>query len=119
MLWFDDHWLKEGFAQYMAYQALAALQPEENVWKRFYESIKPDAYAIDSTKGTTPIYQEIPNLEDAKSAYGAIVYSKAPAVLKQLNFVLGADKFRQGLQLYLRERSEEHTSELQSPMYLV
>src|SRR5579864_9288655 len=103
MRWFDDLWLKEGFAQYMAYQALAALQPEENVWKRFYESIKPDAYAIDSTKGTTPIFQEIPNLEDAKSAYGAIVYSKAPAVLKQLAFVLGADRFRRGLQLYLKE----------------
>ena len=103
MRWFDDLWLKEGFAQYMAFQTLAALEPNENVWKRFYESIKPDAYAIDSTKGTTPIYQEIPNLEDAKSAYGAIVYSKAPAVLKQLAFVIGEDKFRQGLQLYLKK----------------
>ena len=105
MRWFDDLWLKEGFAQYMAYQALAALQPDENVWKRFYESIKPEAYAIDSTKGTTPIYQEIPNLEDAKSAYGAIVYSKAPGVLKQLAFVLGAEDFQRGLQLYLKEHA--------------
>lgn len=105
MRWFDDLWLKEGFAQYMAFQTLAALEPNENVWKRFYESIKPDAYAIDSTKGTTPIYQEIPNLEDAKSAYGAIVYSKAPAVLKQLAFVLGENKFREGLQLYLKEHA--------------
>ncbi|PYU25010.1 MAG: peptidase M1 [Acidobacteria bacterium] len=105
MRWFDDLWLKEGFAQYMAYQTLATVRPQENVWKRFYESIQPDAYVIDSTKGTTPIYQEIPNLEDAKSAYGAIVYSKAPAVLKQLAFVLGAEKFRQSLQLYLKEHA--------------
>ncbi|HSB75642.1 MAG TPA: M1 family aminopeptidase, partial [Terriglobales bacterium] len=81
MRWFDDLWLKEGFAQYMAYQALDALKPGEHIWKRFYESIKPAAYAIDSTQGTTPIYQDIPNLKDAKSAYGAIVYSKAPGVL--------------------------------------
>jgi aminopeptidase N len=105
MRWFDDLWLKEGFAQFMAYQTLATLEPGENVWKRFYESIKPDAYAIDSTKGTTPIYQEIPNLEDAKSAYGAIVYSKAPAVLKQLAFVLGNDNFRDTLRLYLKEHA--------------
>jgi aminopeptidase N len=105
MRWFDDLWLKEGFAEYMAYQTLAALKPQENVWTRFYQSIKPNAYEIDSTKGTTPIYQEIPNLEDAKSAYGAIVYSKAPAVLKQLAFVLGPDKFRQGLQLYLKQHA--------------
>ena len=105
MRWFDDLWLKEGFAQYMAYQALAALKPNENIWKRFYLSIKPAAYAIDSTKGTTPIYQIIENLKDAKSAYGAIVYSKAPGVIKQLAFVLGEDKFRDGLRLYLKEHA--------------
>ena len=103
MRWFDDLWLKEGFAQYMAYYALNALKPNENVWKRFYQAIKPAAYAIDSTKGTTPIYQEIPNLKDAKSAYGAIVYSKAPGVMKQLAFVIGEEAFRDGLRLYLKE----------------
>jgi len=101
MRWFDDLWLKEGFAQYMAYHALNSLKPNENVWKRFYQAIKPAAYAIDSTKGTTPIYQDIPNLKDAKSAYGAIVYSKAPGVIKQLAFVAGEDQFRDGLRLYL------------------
>ncbi|MGH9742450.1 MAG: M1 family aminopeptidase, partial [Candidatus Acidiferrum sp.] len=105
MRWFDDLWLKEGFAQYMAYQALAALKPNENIWKRFYLGIKPAAYAIDSTKGTTPIYQDIANLKDAKSAYGAIVYSKAPGVIKQLAFVLGEEKFRDGLRLYLKEHT--------------
>lgn len=105
MRWFDDLWLKEGFAQYMAYHALADLMPKENIWKRFYQGIKPAAYAIDSTKGTTPIYQDIGNLKDAKSAYGAIVYSKAPGVIKQLAFVLGESKFRDGLRLYLKEHA--------------
>jgi len=105
MRWFDDLWLKEGFAQYMAYQALAALKPNENIWKRFYEATKPAAYTIDSTDGTTPIYQDIPNLMDAKSAYGAIVYDKAPGVLKQLAFVLGPEAFRDGLRGYLREHA--------------
>jgi len=101
MRWFDDLWLKEGFAQYMAYHALADLRPNDNIWQHFYLSIKPGAYAIDETQGTTPIYQDIPNLDDAKSAYGAIVYSKAPAVLRQLNYILGESAFRRGLQLYL------------------
>jgi aminopeptidase N len=101
MRWFDDLWLKEGFAQYMAYKTLAALRPNQPIWQRFYQSIKPAAYAIDETQGTTPIYQDIPNLNSAKSAYGAIVYSKAPGVLRQLNYILGDDAFRKGLQLYL------------------
>jgi aminopeptidase N len=103
MRWFDDLWLKEGFAQYMAYRALAQLKPKEHVWQRFYLSIKPAAYGIDSTLGTTPIYQNIDNLENAKSAYGAIVYSKTPGVLRQLAFILGDEHFRDGLRIYLKE----------------
>ena len=103
MRWFDDLWLKEGFAQYMAYKALAALRPKEEIWQRFYQSIKPAAYGIDETQGTTPIYQDIENLKDAKSAYGAIVYEKAPGVLRQLNYVLGDAAFQKGLQIYLAQ----------------
>lgn len=103
MRWFDDLWLKEGFAQYMAYRTLDQLKPTEHVWQRFYLSIKPAAYAIDSTLGTTPIYQDINNLQNAKSAYGAIVYSKAPGLLRQLAFMVGDDGFRDGLRAYLRE----------------
>jgi aminopeptidase N len=103
MRWFDDLWLKEGFAQYMAYRTLDQLKPEEHVWQRFYLSIKPAAYAIDATLGTTPIYQSIDNLQNAKSAYGAIVYSKAPGLLRQLAFILGDEHFRDGLRIYLKE----------------
>ncbi|MBV9622765.1 MAG: ERAP1-like C-terminal domain-containing protein [Acidobacteria bacterium] len=103
MRWFDDLWLKEGFAQYMAYRTLDQLKPAEHVWQRFYLSIKPAAYAIDSTLGTTPIYQHIDNLQNAKSAYGAIVYSKAPGLLRQLAFMVGDEKFRDGLRIYLKE----------------
>ena len=105
MRWFDDLWLKEGFAQYMAYKALAALEPESQPWKYFYEDVKPLAYGIDETGGTTPIYQNIPNLKDAKSAYGAIVYQKAPSVLKQLNYFVGEENFRAGLRLYLKQHA--------------
>lgn len=105
MRWFDDLWLKEGFAQFMAYRALSSLRPEDIVWKRFYQTIKPGAYDIDQTLGTTPIYQDIANLNVAKSAYGAIVYSKAPGMLKQLWYMLGDEHFRDGLQAYLREHA--------------
>ena len=102
MRWFDDLWLKEGFATYMGYHAEASMEPPGVVWKRFYEAIKPAAYAIDETKGTTPIHQELKNLLDAKSAYGAIVYSKAPGLLRYLSFTIGETAFRDGLRTYLK-----------------
>jgi aminopeptidase N len=105
MRWFDDLWLKEGFAQYMAFHTQAELEPPDPVWKRFYQTIKPAAYRIDGTHGTTPIYQQIPNLKDAKSAYGAIVYQKAPSLLRLLAFNLGEDQFREGIRIFLKEHT--------------
>lgn len=103
MRWFDDLWLKEGFAEFMAFKAVEAIMPEFNAWKAFYERTKPAAYLTDATKGTTPIFQEIPNLSAAKSAYGNIVYRKAPSMLRQAEFYLGPEKFQKAVQLFLKE----------------
>jgi aminopeptidase N len=103
MRWFDDLWLKEGFAEFMAYKTLEKVLPEYNAWKAFYERNKPLAYLTDSTRGTTPIYQEIPNLSSAKSAYGNIVYRKAPSFLKQAEFYLGEDKFQTAVRAFLKK----------------
>jgi len=103
MKWFDDLWLKEGFAEFMAYKTLEKVMPEANAWKVFYERNKQAAYATDSTRGTTPIYQEIANLSNAKSAYGNIVYRKAPSFLRQAEFYLGADKFQTAVRAFLKK----------------
>ncbi len=101
MRWFDDLWLKEGFATYMAAKALSDLEPASDAWKTFYQSNKPAAYGVDQTAGTTPLWQAMGNLDQAKSAYGAIVYNKAPAVLKQLEFLVGDSAFRGGVRSFL------------------
>jgi aminopeptidase N len=103
MKWFDDLWLKEGFAEFMAYKTLEKVMPQYNAWKIFYERNKQAAYLTDSTKGTTPIYQEIPNLSAAKSAYGNIVYRKAPSFLKQAEFYLGEKQFQNAVRAFLKK----------------
>ena len=59
MRWFDDLWLKEGFATFMAAKALATLEPAAGAWKTFYLGNKPSAYAVDQTGGTRPLWQEL------------------------------------------------------------
>jgi aminopeptidase N len=105
MRWFDDLWLKEGFATFMAYKAMEVSMPEHNAWKVFYQKTKPSAYLTDVTKGTTPIWQEISNLSAAKSAYGNIVYRKAPSMLRQAEFYLEPEKFRRAVQVFLKEHA--------------
>jgi aminopeptidase N len=105
MRWFDDLWLKEGFATYMAAKAQFALDSTTGAWKTFYQSNKPAAYAVDQTTGTNSLWQELSNLDQAKSNYGAIVYNKAPSVLKQLNYLVGEDAFRLGVRQFLTDHA--------------
>ena len=77
--------------------------PEYNAWKIFYERNKQAAYLTDVTRGTTPIYQEIPNLSSAKSAYGNIVYRKAPSFLRQAEFYLGEKEFQTAVRAFLKK----------------
>lgn len=105
MKWFDDLWLKEGFATFYGYKAMAELEPGQRAWLRFLQRVKPSAYAVDATAGTTPVFQELQNLADAKSAYGAIVYNKAPAVLRALYSQLGPKVFQAGLKQFLEKHA--------------
>ncbi|MCO6510670.1 MAG: ERAP1-like C-terminal domain-containing protein [Aridibacter famidurans] len=101
MKWFDDLWLKEGFATFMAYKTMEKVLPEYDPWKVFYQRTKSAAYETDVTRGTTPIHQELPNLSAAKSAYGNIVYQKAPSFLKQAEFFWGEEIFREAVRQFL------------------
>ena len=101
MRWFDDLWLKEGFATYMGARVQEALRPEAGAWRRFYLRTKPAAYAVDATSGTVSVWQQLPNLDLAKGNYGPIVYNKAPAILRQLEHLVGAEAFRRGVHAFL------------------
>jgi len=105
MRWFDDLWLKEGFATFMAARMQAALEPQANAWKTFYLRNKPVAYATDITAGTTPVWQQLGNLDQAKSNYGPIVYNKAPSLLRQLEFVVGEAAFQRGVRQFLAQHA--------------
>jgi aminopeptidase N len=105
MRWFDDLWLKEGFATFLAAKGLAELEPGADAWKTFYLGNKPSAYAVDQTAGTRPLWQALDNLDQAKSNYGAIVYNKAPGVLRQLEHLVGDPVFQAGLREFVRRHA--------------
>ena len=104
MRWFDDLWLKEGFANFMAAKATEAVAPEFDAWTAF-NLLKLSAVRTDATQGTTAIRYPLENLSAAKSAYGPIVYSKGPAILRQLEFFLDERAFRKGVRAFLKEHA--------------
>ena len=101
MKWFDDVWLKEVFANFMAAKIVNPAFPDINHDLRFFLQHYPSAYDVDRTAGTNAIRQKLDNLKDAGSLYGPIIYLKAPIVMRQLEQMLGPDELRDGLREYL------------------
>lgn len=101
MRWFDDVWMKEVFANFMAAKIVAPAFGDIDHRLRFFLAHHPAAYAVDRTAGANPIRQDLANLRDAGSLYGAVIYQKAPIVMRQLELQVGDSALRDGLRTYL------------------
>jgi aminopeptidase N len=102
MRWFNDVWMKEVFANFMAAKIVNPSFPAVNHDLRFLLSHYPAAYEVDRTLGANPIRQQLDNLNEAGQMYGAIIYQKAPVIMRHLEALLGEDSFRDGLREYLK-----------------
>src|SRR5579871_707168 len=97
MRWFNDVWMKEVMANFMAAKIVNPSFPQINHDLRFLLEHYPYAYGVDRTDGANPIRQDLANLNEAGSLYGPIIYDKAPIVMRQLEGIAGAEGFRAGL----------------------
>jgi len=102
MRWFNDVWMKEVMANFMAAKIVNPSFPEINHDLRFLLTHYPAAYDVDRTAGSNPIRQNLDNLDDAGSLYGNIIYDKAPIVMRQLEMITGETGFRDGMREYLK-----------------
>ncbi|MCB9834322.1 MAG: ERAP1-like C-terminal domain-containing protein [Planctomycetes bacterium] len=101
MPWFDDVWLKEGFATFMAHKVLERTFGGVDHDLAFFLRNNVAAIDTDATPGTTPMRQPLRNMMDAKSNYGPIIYRKGPAVLRALEYAMGEEAFQRGSRLFL------------------
>ena len=102
MKWFDQVWLKEVFANFLADKITNPSFPKMNHKLKFEMAHFPSSYSIDRTSGANPINQVLPNLKDAGTVYGSIIYHKSPIVMDMLEKITGEEALKEGLQTYLK-----------------
>jgi puromycin-sensitive aminopeptidase len=101
MVWWDDLWLNEAFATWMAFKIVDRWRPEWRIWMDF-EGGKASAMALDALQSAHPIRAEIHNAEEAGESFDAITYEKGGAVLRMIEGYLDEGRFRDGIRLYMR-----------------
>ncbi len=102
MRWWDDLWLNEAFAEWMAHRATAAVDPSYEVWADFIED-KSRVLFDDALRSTHPIWTPVQTPEEAIEMFDSITYQKGCAVMRQLEHFLGEAPFRDGLRAYMKK----------------
>jgi len=110
MKWFNDVWTKEVFANFMAAKIVNPSFPDINHDLSFLLRHHPSSYSVDRTEGANPIRQHLENLNEAGQMYGAIIYNKAPIMMRQLELLVGEELFREGMQDYLETYSFDNAT---------
>ncbi|MFE3030407.1 aminopeptidase N [Streptomyces canus] len=109
MVWWDDLWLKESFADFMGTFANVGATRFTDAWITFANRRKAWAYRADQLPSTHPITADIRDLQDAKLNFDGITYAKGASVLKQLVAYVGQDAFLEGARRYFKRHAYGNT----------
>ncbi|MEX2236062.1 MAG: M1 family metallopeptidase [Dehalococcoidia bacterium] len=105
MQWWDDLWLNESFATWMALKIMDDWKPEWKIWEEV-ELFRREALAIDALDCTHPIRAEMRSVQESDERYRQITYYKGGAVLYMLEAFLTEEKFRDGMRVYMRQHRD-------------
>jgi aminopeptidase N len=108
MAWWDDLWLNEGFASWMAGRMTEKLHPE---WKPELAAVeeRDRAMARDALRTTHPVVQHIETVEQASQAFDVITYEKGEAVIRMLEGYVGPEAWRAGVRSYMKRHAYGNT----------
>lgn len=102
MKWWNDLWLNESFATYLATIAQDRALGSKSAWLNFASS-KTWGYWQDQLVTTHPIETPVKDVRTGKGNFDGITYSKGAAALQQLHFFVGEEAFRNGLRSYFQK----------------
>ena len=109
MRWWDDLWLNESFATYMAALCQSEATRWPHAWTTFANVEKAWAYKQDQLPSTHPIAADIVDIKAVEVNFDGITYGKGASVLKQLVAYVGQDEFLAGVRDYFTRHAWGNT----------
>jgi aminopeptidase N len=105
MLWWDDLWLNESFAEYLGHRIAQEATEFTGAWTTFAIARKAWGYAADQRPSTHPVAGDVSNTDEALLNFDGISYAKGASILRQLVAWLGDDVFFAGLRAHFAKHA--------------
>lgn len=109
MRWWDDIWLNEGFASWMGRKGTEAVRQQ---WTRSLSDqiAASEPMRSDVLLTTRPIHKQAETRDEIDELFDGIAYGKTAALLRMLENYVGEEKFRDGINLYMRRNAFSNAS---------
>ena len=108
MKWWDDLWLNESFATYLAYKAVNHFYPEWRILEKYVVDEVFSALNADALISSHPIKVEVKDPNESFEIFDEISYEKGGSVLRMIENYLGEERFRDGLRNYIKKFSYQN-----------
>jgi len=102
MGWWNDLWLNEAFATWLAYKIVDATTPEWKVWDEFDQG-KRSPLSIDALPGTRPVRSDAATPAEIQAQFDPMSYQKGGAILRMIEGYIGEAAFREGIRAYMKK----------------
>jgi tricorn protease interacting factor F2/3 len=99
--WWDDFWLNESFATFVAHRIIDRRYPQEDTWSPFLVGWVGAAFSLDALPSTHSIHVPVDSPDSVGETADAVTYGKGGAVLRMIEAYLGEETFRRGVSSYL------------------
>jgi len=109
MPWWDDLWLNEAFASWLAQKLVGELEPGFRIDLKQLGAVRA-AMAADSLASARRIAEPVDDYRDVASAFDGITYQKGAAVLGMFEAYLGAERFQAALRAHVRAHAGGHAT---------
>jgi alanyl aminopeptidase len=101
MAWWDDLWLNEAFASWMASKVMMDLYPEQNFKGRL---VQEGAFGADASPTVRPVKKVVKSQTDVMDGLG-LNYSKGESILQLIESMVGEKAFQKGIQTYMKNNA--------------
>lgn len=101
MRWWNDLWLNESFATFMATKFVDRFHPEWDLWDQYAEDTMNVAMGLDALRTTHPIDVKVRTPAQVREIFDAISYDKGGCILQMIEHHVGEPAFQKGLKRYL------------------
>lgn len=105
--WWSDLWLNEGFASYMEYIGVNAVEPNWKLNDQFVVNELQSVFSLDALSSSHQISVRVQNPDEINEIFDRISYGKGASIIRMMDHFLTSEVFKRGLRDYLNDRLEQ------------